>query len=85
MGSRGAGLRALAGLLAAWGLVLAVVGATSSGSRPGAPPSPFGNGTPVLLFVGATAMVAFALALDLAGRRLRHAAQVGRRNQSSHE
>jgi hypothetical protein len=77
------GLRGLAGLLAAWGLLLAVLGATSSGSQPGAPPSPFGNGTPLLLTVGAVAMVLTALALDLAGRRLRRPAQTGRKNQSS--
>lgn len=82
---RARGLRALAGLLAVWGLMLAVIGATSSGSRPGAPPSPFGNGTPLLLFVGATAMVATAIAMDLAGRRIRRPLHAGRRNQSSHE
>jgi hypothetical protein len=79
------GLRALAVLLAGWGLMLAVIGATSSGSRPGAPPSPFGNGTPLLLLVGAAAMAAMAIALDLAGRRLRRPVQTGRRNQSSQE
>jgi hypothetical protein len=73
------GLRSLAGLLAAWGLMLAIVGATSSGSHPGAPPSPLGNGTAPLLLVGAGALAMTGLALAAAASRVQ-----ARRNQSSH-
>jgi hypothetical protein len=73
------GVRALAGLLAAWGLALAVVGASSGGSHPGAPPSPFGNGTPALLLVGALAMAGMGLGLSMAASRVQ-----ARKNQSSH-
>lgn len=65
--SRRRGLRALAGLLAAWGVTLALVGATFSRSR--LPRSPLGNGSPILLLTGAAAMALLALALGYAARR----------------
>ena len=54
----------LAGLVAAWGLMLAVSGATGTGSHPGLlRPSPFGSGTPAVFLGGAAALGVLAMGL----------------------
>jgi hypothetical protein len=54
-------LRGLAGLLAGWGLMLGVLGLSSPFGHPGAPPGPFGGGSPGLMLAGAVVTGAVAL------------------------